>query len=299
MRLISFERNERSSFGIVAGDGVIDAGSRLGATFRGLRDVLVGGALAQLRDLASRPADCALADVTPLPAISDPAAKLLCVGVNYMPHIKEMGRERPAYPVLFVRFADSLVGHGRPMIRPRASEQFDFEGELAVIIGKRARHVPRARALDYVLGYSCFNDGSVRDYQRHSIQWTPGKNFHASGAFGPWIVTADELRDPRALRLTTRLNGEVVQQESVAELCFDVPQLVEYCSTWTQLEPGDVIATGTPGGVGAGRTPPLWMKAGDTIEVEIDGIGVLRNPIVDEHTVDEQTADTRAGGAAA
>ena len=211
--------------------------------------------------------------------IPDAAAKLLCVGINYMPHIKEMGRERPERPVLFVRFGDSIVGHGQPLLKPRESEQFDYEGELAVVIGKRARRVSRERALDYVAGYSCFNDGSVRDYQRHSPQFTPGKNFHASGAFGPWLVTADEIPDPRKLTLTTRLNGAVMQHESVGELCFDVPQLIEYCSTWTQLEPGDVIVTGTPGGVGAGRKPPVWMKPGDTVEVEISGIGTLRNPV--------------------
>jgi 2-keto-4-pentenoate hydratase/2-oxohepta-3-ene-1,7-dioic acid hydratase in catechol pathway len=184
--------------------------------------------------------------------------------------------------VVFVRFQDSIVGHGQAIQRPTSSAQLDWEGELAVIIGKRARRVTRARALDYVAGYACFNDGSVRDYQRHSQQFTPGKNFHASGSFGPWLVTTDEQPDPRKLRLSTRLNGDVMQDESVGELCFDVAQLIEYCSTWSQLEPGDVIVTGTPGGVGAGRKPPLWMKAGDTVEVEITGLGVLRNPIVDE-----------------
>jgi 2-keto-4-pentenoate hydratase/2-oxohepta-3-ene-1,7-dioic acid hydratase in catechol pathway len=184
--------------------------------------------------------------------------------------------------VIFVRFADSLVGHQQPMIKPRVSEQYDFEGELAVVIGKRARHVSRSAAYEYVAGYSCFNDGSVRDYQRHGPQWTPGKNFHASGAFGPALVTTDEQPDPARLRLRTLLNGRVVQDARVAELCFDVPRLIEYCSTWTQLEPGDVIATGTPGGVGAGRKPPLWMNAGDAVEIEITGLGTLSNRIVDE-----------------
>jgi 2-keto-4-pentenoate hydratase/2-oxohepta-3-ene-1,7-dioic acid hydratase in catechol pathway len=261
---------------------VVDAGQRLEGKFASLRDVLRAGALEEVRRLANASADHALGDLEMLPAIADAAAKLLCVGINYMPHIKEMGRERPEYPVLFVRFADSIVGHGRPLLRPRASVQFDYEGELAVIMGKRARHVPRARALDYVAGYSCFNDGSIRDWQRHSQQFTPGKNFHASGSFGPWLVTSDEIADPRELRLKTRLNGNVMQDESVGELCFDIPALIEYCSTWTQLEAGDVIVTGTPGGVGAGRKPPLWMKAGDTVEIEIDRIGVLRNPILDE-----------------
>jgi 2-keto-4-pentenoate hydratase/2-oxohepta-3-ene-1,7-dioic acid hydratase in catechol pathway len=281
MRLVSFLAGGRSSFGIVVGDGVIDAGKRLGR-FDGLRDALLADALPALRQLESAKADHALDDVEFLPPIPDPAAKLLCIGINYVPHIREMGREKPEYPVVFVRFVDSIVGHGQPMLRPIGSSQFDYEGELAVVIGKRARRVSRAAALDYVAGYSCFNDGSIRDFQRHSQQFTPGKNFHASGSFGPWLVTTDEQPDPRRLRLRTRLNGAVVQDESVGELCFDVPQLIEYCSTWAQLEPGDVIVTGTPGGVGAGRKPPLWMKPGDSVEVDIAGIGVLRNPIVDE-----------------
>jgi 2-keto-4-pentenoate hydratase/2-oxohepta-3-ene-1,7-dioic acid hydratase in catechol pathway len=282
MRLMSFEHRGQAGYGIVSGNGVIDAGKRLGARARSLREALAAGALPELAKLASAAPDHALADVVFAPVIPDAGAKVLCVGINYMPHIKEMGRERPPHPVLFVRFADSVVGHGAPMLKPLASEQFDFEGELAVVIGKRARRVSRANALDYVAGYTCFNDGSIRDFQRHSQQFTPGKNFHASGAFGPWLVTSDEAGDPRTLSLTTRLNGQVVQHESVGELCFDIPQLIEYCSTWSQLDPGDVIVTGTPGGVGAGRTPPLWMKAGDTVEVEISRIGTLRNPIVAE-----------------
>jgi 2-keto-4-pentenoate hydratase/2-oxohepta-3-ene-1,7-dioic acid hydratase in catechol pathway len=282
MKLVSFEKDGRPSFGLVHGDGVVDAGKRLASKYRGLRDALIAGALPELRRLEREKPDHALADVALLPPIADAAAKLLCIGINYVPHMKEMGRERPEFPVVFVRFADSVVGHGRALERPRASKSFDYEGELAVIIGKRARHVSRARAFEYVAGYSCFNDGSIRDYQRHSQQFTPGKNFHASGSFGPWLVTADEQPDPKKLRLQTRLNGAVVQDESVGELCFDIPQLIEYCSTWAQLEPGDVIVTGTPGGVGAGRTPPLWMKAGDTVEVDITGVGVLSNPVADE-----------------
>lgn len=281
MRLISFEHKRRPSFGIVNGDGIVDAGERL--RVRGLRDVLLAGDLDRLSALQSRSPDLALADVALLPPIPDPAAKFLCVGINYIPHIKEMGRERPEYPVIFVRFAGSVVGPDRPMVRPALSVQYDYEGELAAIIGKRAWRVPRSAAYDYVAGYSCFNDGSVRDYQRHSVQWTPGKNFQASGAFGPWLVTRDEAPDPTKLRLQTRLNGTIVQDESVGELCFDVPALIEYCSSWTELLPGDVIVTGTPGGVGAGRTPPLWMKAGDLVEVEISGVGLLRNSIVEEH----------------
>jgi 2-keto-4-pentenoate hydratase/2-oxohepta-3-ene-1,7-dioic acid hydratase in catechol pathway len=282
MRLMSFERNGQKGFGVAVGDGVVDAGRRLAGSPRTLRDALLAGALPALRGLATEKPDFALKDIAFAPVIDDPAAKLLCVGVNYMPHIKEMGRERPSHPVLFVRFHDSIVGHGQPLLLPPSSVQFDYEGELAVVIGKRARRVRKEQALDYVAGYACFNDGSIRDFQRHSQQFTPGKNFHHSGSFGPWLVTSDEVPDPRKLTLTTRLNGQVVQHESVGELCFDIPQLIEYCSTWAELQPGDVIVTGTPGGVGAGRTPPLWMKSGDNVEVEISGIGVLRNPVVAE-----------------
>jgi 2-keto-4-pentenoate hydratase/2-oxohepta-3-ene-1,7-dioic acid hydratase in catechol pathway len=283
MRVVSFERAGQPGVGLVTDGGIVDARGRLSGPADNLRDVLMRGGLDELRAISSRPPDFAVDDVVFRPLIADPAAKLLCVGVNYLPHIKEMGRERPEYPVVFVRFVDSLVGHGQPLIRPRASNQYDFEGELAVVVGRRARHVPRARALEHVAGFSCFNDGSVRDYQRHGLQWTPGKNFHHSGAFGPWLVTLDEQPDPARLHLRTRLNGQVVQDESVGELCFDVPALIEYCSSWTELVPGDVIVTGTPGGVGAGRTPPLWMKAGDTVEVDISGVGTLRNPVQDEN----------------
>ncbi len=282
MRLISFSSDDRDSFGIIAGDGIIDAGARLQGEFSSLRDVLGHSALNLLRGMEGLSPDLAVADARFRPTIPDPAAKILCVGVNYLPHIAEMGREKPDHPVIFVRFADSLVGHLEPIVRPRESVQLDYEGELAVIIGRRARRVPRERALEHVAGYACFNDGSIRDFQRHGLQWTPGKNFHASGAFGPWLVTTDELPDPAGLTLETRLNGSVMQHESVAELCFDVPALIAYCSTFAQLEPGDVIVTGTPGGVGAGRQPPLWMKAGDVVEVEVDGVGTLKNPVVDE-----------------
>jgi 2-keto-4-pentenoate hydratase/2-oxohepta-3-ene-1,7-dioic acid hydratase in catechol pathway len=212
---------------------------------------------------------------------SDSPKKILCVGVNYRPHIEEMGRDVPEFPVVFTRFASSLVGNDEPVIRPQVSEQFDFEGELAIVIGTTARHVPRDRALDYVGGYCCFLDGSVRDWQRHTMQFTAGKNFEQSGAIGP-VVAADKVGDPTELELTTRVNGEVMQQGRIADLVFDIPYLVEYCSTFTRLEPGDVIATGTPGGVGAARTPPVWLRDGDVVEVEIPGVGLLRNPVRDE-----------------
>ena len=212
---------------------------------------------------------------------SDGLQKILCVGVNYRPHIEEMGRNLPDYPVVFTRFRSSLVADGEAIIRPRISEQFDFEGELAIVIGKTARHVRREDAFEYIGGYCCFMDGSVRDWQRHTMQFTAGKNFEKSGAIGP-VVDADEVGDPVALELTTRVNGEIMQRGCVADLVFDIPCLVEYCTTFTELRPGDVIATGTPAGVGAARTPPVWLRAGDVVEVDIPGVGCLTNPVRDE-----------------
>ena len=207
--------------------------------------------------------------------------RILCVGVNYRPHIEEMGREIPAYPVVFTRFASSLVGNGEVLVRPSVSEQYDFEGELALVIGSPAHRVSRERALEFVGGYCCFMDGSVRDWQRHTMQFTPGKNFDRSGAMGP-VVPAATVPDPAALTLTTRLNGEAMQRGEVKDLVFDIPFLIEYCSSFMELRPGDVIATGTPGGVGAARTPPVWLQDGDVVEVDIPGVGVLSNPVRDE-----------------
>lgn len=282
MRLISFEKDGRQSFGIVVNGGVIDAGQSLKGDFVSLREVLAAGALNLLRGMEGLEPDFALGDIRYLPVIPDAAAKFLCVGVNYMPHIREMGRERPDYPVVFTRFPSTIVGHEAPVIKPRVSQMYDFEGELAVIIGRTARHVSRDSAYDYVAGYSCFFDGTARDYQRHALMWTPGKNFDRSGSFGPWMVTSEEGVDPANFHLQTRVNGEIMQDESCAELCFGIPDLIEYFTSWVKLEPGDVIATGTPGGVGAGRKPPVWLKARDQIEVEIEGIGTLRNTVVDE-----------------
>jgi 2-keto-4-pentenoate hydratase/2-oxohepta-3-ene-1,7-dioic acid hydratase in catechol pathway len=282
MRLASFEHDGRPGLGIVRDDGIIDLRRHGAGGARGLRDALRAGNLTDLERFAGRAPDLGFDEIRFLPVVHDPAARIFCVGVNYLPHIREMGREPPAYPVVFVRFATSLVGHREPMVRPVESGHYDYEGELAVIIGARGRRVDRDRALRIVAGYSCFNDGSLRDFQRHSGQFTPGKNFDRSGAFGPWMVTADELPDLAELDLQTRLNGSLVQAAKIGELCFDVSRLIEYISLWTALEPGDVIVTGTPGGVGAARTPPLWMKAGDRVEVEISGIGVLSNPVVDE-----------------
>ena len=282
MRLISFRRGVRDSWGIAKDEGVIDAGAKLGGRFPTLRDAIAGDAWTELRQMArdAKP-DLKLSDILHLPVIPNPD-KIICVGVNYEEHRKETGRDPSQNPVLFVRFANSQTGHGQPMVKPKVSDKFDYEGELAVIIGRKARHVAEADALNYIAGYACYNDGSVRDWQYHTPQFTPGKNFVATGAFGPWMVTADEIPDPSKLTLATRLNGQIVQQAATDLMIFDIPFLIRYITTFTELVPGDVISTGTPGGVGAKRTPPLWMKPGDTVEVEISRVGVLRNPIAAE-----------------
>ena len=282
MRLTSYELDGRPTYGLLSGDRVHEADATFRDRYKDLRAVIAAGAESELGNSVAGDGHV-LSRVRFLPVIPN-ANKILCVGVNYRPHIEEMGREVPDFPVVFIRFDDSLVGHGEPILRPTASLQFDFEGELAVIIGKRARHVTAQSALDHVAGYCCFMDGSIRDWQRHTPQFTAGKNFNQSGAMGPCMVTADEIPDPSVLELTTRVNGDLVQKGRTGELVFDVPRLIEYCSTFAELMPGDVIATGTPGGVGAARTPPMWLKPGDTVDVEISGIGVLQSPVLDEYS---------------
>jgi 2-keto-4-pentenoate hydratase/2-oxohepta-3-ene-1,7-dioic acid hydratase in catechol pathway len=228
--------------------------------------------------VVTRDEEIPLSEITYLPPVTNPR-KIICVGVNYETHRIEMGRDKGEHPLLFARFATTLVGHEEPIFRPQVSERLDYEGELAVIIGQRGRHVKAERALEIVGGYSCFNDASVRDWQRHTSQFTPGKNFDATGAFGPWMVTPDEIPDPTQMVLRTRVNGVEVQRASTSDMTFPIPELIAYISTFCTLEPGDVIATGTPGGVGDKRDPPLYLKPGDRVEVEIDGIGVLSNPI--------------------
>lgn len=282
MQLVSFEHDGQLSYGLADGERVREASAAFRERFVDLRAVIAAGVDRELADDAGG-AIYSASQFRYVPVIPNPD-KILCVGVNYRPHIEEMGREVPDHPVVFVRFPASLVGHNEPILRPRASEQFDFEGELAIVIGRRARHVRRDDALDYVAGYCCFMDGSIRDWQRHTAQFTPGKNFHHSGAMGPGIVTADEIPDPSVLQLTTFVNGEVMQRGRVADLVFDISALIEYCSTFSELLPGDIIATGTPGGVGAARTPRVWLQPGDTVEVEIPGVGRLRSPVLDEST---------------
>ena len=281
MKIVTYRHGQHIGYGIVSGAGVIDGGRRLGAAYPGLRSCLAGPGLEALRPFANEPADHPLDSVTLLPPIPDPA-KIFCVGVNYATHLAESGHPTPKHPMIFTRFANSQVGAGEALVRPPESERFDFEGELAVVIGTGGRRIAKQNALRHVAGYSCYNDGSIRDWQRHTSQFVPGKNFAKTGGFGPWLVSADEVPDPSALTLVTRLNGQEMQRAPTSDLVFDIPTLITYCSTFCELEPGDVIVTGTTGGVGAYREPPVWMKGGDTVEVEISGIGMLRQSVVDE-----------------
>ncbi len=280
MKIASFKTGATASYGIVTDDGIIDAGRRL-AAYPTLRALLTAGALGELKKLQGEKADHTLSSVQLLPTVPDPD-KIFCIGVNYATHLAESGHPTPPHPMIVTRFANSQVGAGQPMIRPLESERFDYEGEMAVVIGKRGRRISRETALSHVAGYSCYNDGSIRDWQRHTSQFTPGKNFAGTGAFGPWMVTTDELPDISAQTIATRLNGVEVQRAPISDLVFDVATLIAYCSTFSELVPGDVIVTGTTGGVGAYRTPPLWMKGGDVVEVEVSGIGILRNSVIDE-----------------
>ncbi|MGC2122617.1 MAG: fumarylacetoacetate hydrolase family protein [Xanthobacteraceae bacterium] len=278
MKLLSFAVGGRDYFGAISGDGVVTLNDKIGQP--DLRAALAAGAIEAMRKTAKDAApDHKLADIRFLPVIPRPE-KILCAGINYRSHAAETGRELPKQPSMFIRFADTLLGHDGEMIRPSVSDNFDFEGELAVVIGKGGRHIPAARALDHVAGYTCFVDGSVRDYQKFSV--TSGKNFPGTGPLGPWLVTTDEIPDPGRLTLMTRLNGKEVQHSPTDLLIYSIPQIIAFCSDFTALAPGDVIATGTPEGVGHSRKPPLWMKPGDTLEVEITGIGTLRARIGEE-----------------
>ena len=280
MKLLSFAADGKNWFGALRDDGVVTLNDKVAQP--NLRAALAAGAIDKMRDIARRAApDRKLSAIKFLPVIPRPG-KILCAGINYRSHAAEMARELPKQPSMFIRFADTLVGHIGELIRPRVSDHFDFEGELALVIGKGGRHIAAERALEHVAGYTCFVDGSVRDYQKFSV--TSGKNFPGTGPLGPWLVTRDEIPDTGRLTLTTRLNGKEVQHATTDLLIYSIPQIIAFCSDFTVLAPGDVISTGTPEGVGHGRKPPLWMKAGDTLEVEITGIGVLRVQVVDERS---------------
>ncbi|NKC30761.1 fumarylacetoacetate hydrolase family protein [Falsiroseomonas selenitidurans] len=278
MKLLSFRTPQGASHGVLRGETVTDLGRR--TRYPTLRALLEAGEEGLAAARAETAADHTLPDLALLPPLPD-AGKIIGIGLNYRSHVAEQaGREPPPFPRVFSRWNDSVVGHGEALLRPKASLQFDYEGELAIVIGRPGRHIAKADAYAHIAGYACFCDGSVRDWQQHTT--TSGKNFFRSGACGPFFVTADEVGDPTTLTLRSRLNGEEVQHASTGDLIYDIPTLLHYVSTITPLAPGDIIASGTPEGVGSRRTPPRWLRAGDVFEVEITGLGTLRNHVIDE-----------------
>lgn len=284
MKLASYIHAGRPSWGVVVDGGIVDMARRF-PELPSLRGALAASAQTRIAAAArgAKP-DVALDAVTLLPPIPDPE-KVICFGNNYREHVLEAGLKIPEYPSLFVRLANTLVGHGSAIVVPRVSSDLDYETELALVIGRAGRHVPAAKALDYIAGYTCFHDASVRDFQlKHSLD--AGKNFIGTGPCGPWIVTADEIPEPGKLNLRTRLNGVELQNGNTSELIFDIPAIVAYISSFTPLAPGDIIATGTPSGVGFTRKPPIWLKPGDMVEIEVERIGVLRNPVRAETDAD-------------
>lgn len=284
MRLVSYLDQGVASWGVLDGSRVIPS-SHLGQNFPPTLMALIADAeafnrLSQAwRERSSDMTGSLLADLDMLPCIQRPG-KVICLGVNYIDHAKEGGNQIGDYPAVFLRCSTSLLAHRAPLKVPSISDKLDFEAELAVVIGRAARHVSEQEALNFVFGYACFNDATLRDYQRKTSQWTVGKNFDATGAFGPCLVTSDELpAGCVGLHIESRLNGQVMQSANTADMAFGVARTVSLLSESMTLEPGDVVVMGTPGGVGYARTPPVWMKAGDTIEVDIEGVGVLSNPV--------------------
>jgi 2-keto-4-pentenoate hydratase/2-oxohepta-3-ene-1,7-dioic acid hydratase in catechol pathway len=280
MKLATFKTSKGASYGAVTDQGIVDLGKRLGNRYPDLKALIAANAFGEASKFASEKADFRKEEITWLPVIPNPD-KIVCVGLNYQDHVVETGRDNTEQPAIFLRVPDSQVGHRQPILRPRESTHMDFEAEIAVIIGKGGRRISQKDSWSHIAGYSCYNDGSVRDWQRHTIQWTAGKNFTQTGGFGPWMVTADEIPPNTKMTLSCRLNGERMQHATTEQMIFKIPKIIEYVSTWTTLLPGDVLVTGTPGGVGARRTPPLWMKPGDKVEIEIDKVGILENSIAD------------------
>ena len=289
MKFISFKHNGAACYGAVKNGRVVDLGSRLGESFPDLISFIERDGMAAARDMVDgESGDFDYDALELLPVVPNPG-KIFCIGLNYHDHVAEAdralgGREVPKKPMVFARWPESLTSHRAPILRPKVSEQLDWEAELLVVIGKRVpRYTPVDHALDYVFGYSAMNEACLRDYQFHSRQLTPGKNFANTGSVGPWLVTADELPDPQNLDIEMRLNGEVMQSANTSGMVFSVAQLISYISEWLPLNPGDLIASGTMGGVGFARKPPVFMKPGDHAEVTISGIGTLTNTIEDEH----------------
>ena len=281
MKLISFLHHNTPSYGIVQGDDVLNLTPILGAQAPDLKSLIAHNMLDQAaKALVSHKPDLKFADLHLLPVITNPN-KIVCVGLNYADHVRETGRELTESPALFLRMSESQIGHGQNIVRPPESHRLDYEGEIAVVIGKGGRRISEADSWSHIAGYSCYNDGSIRDWQVSTTQWTAGKNFWRTGGFGPWMVTADEIKPDQKMTLITRLNGQELQRATTDMMIHSIPRQIAYISTFIPLEPGDVIVTGTPGGVGNKRTPQLFMKPGDVVEIEVDAVGILRNGIVD------------------
>lgn len=281
MKLVSFIANGRTSWGAAVDGGIVDLAARL-PEFPDVRSLLAKDGLGKAKTaLAGAKPDHKIEAVTFLPPVPNPE-KIFCVGLNYADHVVETKRDKTEDPAIFVRFADSQMGHLQPMLVPPESSHLDYEGEIAVVIGKGGRRIPLERAYDHVAGFSCYNDGSIRDLQWATTQWTTGKNFPATGAFGPWLTTVDEAPADSKLTLITRLNGVEMQRATTDMMIHSIPRLIAFISVFSPLSPGDVIVTGTPGGVGGRKNPPLWMKDGDIVEIEVDKVGVLRTPVKNE-----------------
>ncbi|GHC85201.1 5-carboxymethyl-2-hydroxymuconate isomerase [Pseudorhodoferax aquiterrae] len=282
MKLISYQTNGQDSYGAVVGERVVDLRAVFGARAPDLKALIAAGLVDEARTaVQNAKATLPLNEVQLLPVVPNPG-KIFCIGLNYGEHVRETGKQVTEKPVIFLRVADSQLAHGEDIVRPRVSERLDYEGEIAIVIGQGGRHIAEADAWQHIAGYSCYNDGSVRDWQLHTSQWAPGKNFWRTGGFGPWLVTADEIAPDQQMTLVTRLNGQEMQRATTDMMIHSIPRQIAYISAFIPLEPGDVIVTGTPGGVGNKRTPPVFMKPGDVVEIEVDAIGVLRNGIRDE-----------------
>ena len=282
MKLISFLNQGTPSYGIVNGDDVLDLTPILGAQAPDLKTLIARDLLGAAAEAAkTHPFSLQYSQLTLLPVIPNPG-QIFCIGLNYGEHVRETGKEITETPVIFLRLPESQVAHGQDIVRPPESHRLDYEAEIAIVIGKPGRRIQEEDAWDHIAGYACYNDGSIRDWQVATSQWTPGKNFYKTGGFGPWMVTSDEIPAGKVMRLQTILNGQVLQDTTTDKMIHNIPRQIAYISTFIPLSPGDVIVTGTPGGVGNKRTPQIFMKPGDVCEIVVDAIGTLRNTVRDE-----------------
>ena len=278
MKLVSFNVDGQKSFGLVKDQSVIDLKKQLSGKYEDLKSLIAeDGFLSIVEEKANAVADYKLSEIEFEPVIPNPG-QIFCIGLNYADHVQETQKQITEKPIFF-RLSPSQVGHNKPLLKPVETEKFDYEGEIAVVIGKGGRRIAKEDAWDHIAGYSCYNDGSVRDWQLHTAQWGPGKNFFETGGFGPWLVTTDEITANETMTLVTRVNGQELQRAQTTQLIHDIPSLINYISTFTPLNAGDVIVSGTPGGIGLKRTPPVLLKEGDVVEIEVDKIGILSNVV--------------------